>query len=316
VWIPKSVLNADLNVCRKGVSRANSRAMALETEHRGATIVAAPVVGRDSAGYRALDTAFSRRYDRDGDGHYINITKKLADIPDTNLLYDRAGQRCLGSSLMQIEEEEAEAKRIAAIPERPLSERYCGGCKMKGHSFGTCLWTTDSGDFDGCPFCEETGGHLPENCHDRSEFSEDDIWKLFVMNRRGKSQIRTLDRTLAWPYLVFRRAQTHQNEVPTEFFPLTPAFAKDWFYKVPNRCTTHDYKNEPLTLPCDPSTQQLMTVLVKHEELSRPYPYDGVSPPGPENPAGGDADMPDKLDIEQEGPVQGRPDWGEEMLQY
>jgi hypothetical protein len=62
---------------------------------------------------------------------------------------------------------------------------------------------------------------------------------------------------------------------------------------VPDRCRSHNYAAEPLSLATDEATKRLEDVLRDQVELARPFPYisDGSDV---------DAPMPDQGAIEQE----------------
>ncbi|KAK4161097.1 hypothetical protein QBC43DRAFT_337493 [Cladorrhinum sp. PSN259] len=130
----------------------------------------------------------------------------------------------------------------------------CTACGRQGHELGQCVYTSESGDLNGCPFCNEFASHLPEDCP-RYDSNEETIWMLFVVQRMGKSHIRTKSEMLMWPNVVLRRKyHLHPEEAPLVFYPHSRTFAISQLQRLPGLCEAHDYGLEPRNLVADDDT--------------------------------------------------------------
>jgi hypothetical protein len=121
-----------------------------------------------------------------------------------------------------------------------------------------------------CPFCERYSEHLPEDCRLRASFDDEQVWQLFVLNRRGKSQFRTRDVDLVWPNIVRARFAQMPDEGQQQYYPHSRGFALEQLVADPHRYRTHNYRYEPVGLVADPRTTNRDSLL-QDRELALPY---------------------------------------------
>jgi hypothetical protein len=237
------------------------------------------VVTDTSASRQAALDALEREFDRRGVGRYTIVIMRE---PERDLHWDVGP---IGRTPRH------QRLRGVQAPRQPV--KHCVVCDTDGHSSLSCVSITEYGDLDLCPFCERCGDHLPEDCPDRQDFIADDVWDFFVVARMRKCPIRTKAPELAWANVVSERFRLLPDEDPLSAYPHSLAFAKEWYDRVPDRCRSHNYAAEPLSLATDEATKRLEDVLRDQVELARPFPYisDGSDV---------DAPMPDQGAIEQE----------------
>jgi hypothetical protein len=296
VYYGGSAFAGNLRAQRKGMTREESmRAPGIETQHKGVSVVSANVGRHGSASREAALDAVERGFDRNGVGRYNIFTVKE---PEYDLHRHRASQ-C----------HPHRSQRLKGIEAPAMPVVHCMACGTDGHSARTCVLTTEDGDLDICPFCERHGEHLPEDCPDRQNFDVDDVWDFFVVFRARKSPIRTKAPELAWANIVGERFRLMPVEQPLSAYPHSLAFAKEWYNRVPNRWSSHNYKAGALSLATDKATEALTDVLRDQAELARPFPYTSDG-------SGVDVPMPDQRDIEGEEVHPGAKSWGVPAAHY
>lgn len=139
----------------------------------------------------------------------------------------------------------------APPPPGPHPDETCDACGIVGHGVQICVMRSEEGDLPACPFCGLYNRHLPEDCELRSNFTDDALWQLFVVNRCGKSQIRTRDHSLMWPNIVALRLYAYPNEMHLKRYPLSREFAR---LENPDFHRKHDYRDDDWGLPTDDRT--------------------------------------------------------------